>query len=208
MACAIRIASCPSPIPRGAGVTKLVYLRFCQCHRFVNLSLRPANSPRAPPWPSFCMQTGTISPESRELPYMPTKAQRYSTRSRRRHFLSNIIANLSNNIAKYRAVRRDSISQPPPAKESRLRLKGGSQSEPSRRSAASYVNALRVISVTLVNPHNVRSRAVLKADWRCCLGVHIGGFCVPSTSALVTERDRASGPVRGASFRQVSIFPD
>jgi hypothetical protein len=33
-----------------------------------------------------------------------------------------------------------------------------------------------VISATLANPHNVRSRAVLKADWPCWLGVHIGVY--------------------------------
>ena len=62
------------------------------------------------------------------------------------------------------------------------------RSPASRRSPASHVGALRVISATLVNPHNVRSRAVLKADWRCWLGAHIGDNAVAQSGQAAAGR--------------------
>src|ERR1019366_72688 len=83
--------------------------------------------------------------------------------------------------------------KPPPAQ----RRLPSEPSPASRRSPASHVGALRVISATLANPHNVRSRAVLKADWPCWLGVHIGGSCDLCGLRLVTS---CGGLIAAVSF--------
>jgi hypothetical protein len=157
------------------------------CKHFVNTSPGPPNCPQPP---SFRLHAGTIRPESRELPYIPAKAQRYSTRSRGRRFYRI-------QPRKPAAARRGGTCRPPPAKESRPRPQRRLPSEPSpasRRSPASHVGALRVISATLANPHNVRSRAVLKAGWPCWLGVHIGGSGARPISSLgsATNCDRVA----------------
>ena len=155
MARAIRIASLPEFHFPGSGVTQLVYLRVPAMSSICKHVHRLPDCPQAPP-AFFSSAYWNNQAGIRRTPVYITKIQAVFDYEPLAVILPNTTAKTSGVAARCHMPPAACKGKLPPAQK---RL----PSEPSpasRRSPASHVGALRVISATLVNPHNVRSRAV------------------------------------------------